>query len=821
MKISYRWLARHLDLAGISPQEVADELTIHTAEVEGLERFASHLGDVVIGHVVERAKHPGADKLSLCRVDVGARGEGQLVQIVCGASNVAQGQRVAVALPGVTLPGELKIKKSKIRGVESQGMICSERELALSDEHEGIWVLPGTPTPGTPVAQALGLEDWVIEIDNKSLTHRPDLWGHRGFARELAAIRGRKLHALDLSLPKTGSGAPYPVEVVSAGCSRYLGLPLRGVRNGRAPEWMRWLLLAIGQRPLDLLVDLSNFVMLDLAQPNHLFDLERLDPSGIRVRDARPGERQRTLDGVERVLTGEDMLICSGDEAVAIAGVMGGEGSKVTPATTDLLLEAACFHPATVRRTAARLGLRTDASARFEKNLDPTLPAKAAAHLVNLLRALQPGITLPRPAGDAGRWQDPACTVRLRPERARAVLGAPLADAEIERILVGLEFGVQRAGPSWSVAVPSARATKDVRLEEDLIEEVGRMHGYGNIAAAPLVAPLVPAPFDERHALVRALQDRLSGAAGFHEAMTYSFHEAALAERLGIADEPHVRIVNPQIEGLDRVRRSVVPSLLAHLAHNRRVRTEVRLFEIGKGYRPEFPNEKGEPGERHQLALVWMAPRPAKGASFDAPLSVRLRGVVEALLRAVERPIGAWSVGTGPSVPSWADAGRCAVASAGGVQVHASQAPAVPVALVAALEPEIQTRLGLHGELDGEVACAWVELERVLELPKRPPRFRPLARFPGVKVDIAVAVPEAVSAGALVAALEGAGKGLVESCELFDLYRGPNLAPGKKSLAFHVLLQAADRTLDDQDCAKYLVRVERAIAELGGVLRKD
>ncbi|NOT31101.1 MAG: phenylalanine--tRNA ligase subunit beta, partial [Planctomycetes bacterium] len=211
MKISYRWLARHVDLAGLSAEEVANDLTIHTAEVEGLEPFAPWLADVVVGHVLERAKHPDADKLILCKVDVGARGEGQLVQIVCGASNVAQGQRVAVALPGVTLPGELKIKKSKIRGVESQGMICSERELALSDEHEGIWVLPGTSAPGTPVAQALGLEDWVIEIDNKSLTHRPDLWGHRGLARELAAIRGRKLHALDLSLPKTGSGAPYPV----------------------------------------------------------------------------------------------------------------------------------------------------------------------------------------------------------------------------------------------------------------------------------------------------------------------------------------------------------------------------------------------------------------------------------------------------------------------------------------------------------------------------------------------------------------------------------------------------------------------------------
>jgi phenylalanyl-tRNA synthetase beta chain len=566
MKISTRWLARHVDLAGLSAQELAADLTIHTAEVEGLERFAPWLADVVVGHVVERAKHPDADKLSVCKVDAGT---GELVQIVCGAPNVAAGQRVAVALPGTSLPGDLKIKKSKIRGVESLGMICSERELQLSDEHQGIWTLPGEPPIGTSVASALGVDDWVIEIDNKSLTHRPDLWGHRGIAREVAAIRGRALRPLDLAWPATESGAPYPVAVESAGCSRYVGLPIDGVQNGPSPAWLRFLLLAVGQRPIDLLVDLSNFVMLDLAQPNHLFDRARLAAAGIRVRDARPGERTRTLDGVERELTQEDVLITSGDEVVALGGVMGGEASKVTAETRALLLEAASFHPTTIRRTATRLGLRTDASARFEKSLDPTLPAKAAAHLVNLLRALQPGITLPQPAGDAGKWTDPARTVRLRPQRVRDVLGAPLDDGEIARILRALELGVDTSsGSTWSVAVPSARATKDLSIEEDLIEEVGRMHGYGNVASRQLVAPLEPAPFDERRALVRALQDRLAGAARFHEGMTYSFLDAALVERLGLADEPHVRVVNPQIEGLDRVRRSVLPSLIGMAASN-------------------------------------------------------------------------------------------------------------------------------------------------------------------------------------------------------------------------------------------------------------
>jgi phenylalanyl-tRNA synthetase beta chain len=803
MKVSYRWLERHVDLSGIPAQELARDLTIHTAEVEGLQPFAPWLSAVVVGEVRERARHPDADKLSLCRVDVGARGDGALLEIVCGAPNVAAGQRVAVALPGCELPGELRIKKSKIRGVESQGMICSQRELALSDEHEGIWVLPGSPPVGQPVAAALGLEDWVLEIDNKSLTHRPDLWGHRGIAREVAAIRGRALKPLALELPRTTGGTPYPVRVESAGCSRYLGLVIEGVHNGPAPEWMRWLLLAVGQRPLDLFVDLSNFVMLELGQPNHLFDLARLAPEGILVRDARAGERTRTLDGVERALTPEDVLITSGGEIVALAGVMGGEASKVTPGTSSLLLEAASFHPTRVRRTAARLGLRSEASARFEKNLSPTLPPQAAAHLVNLLRSLQPGLSLPRPPGDAGDWQDPARRVPLRPARVRALLGAEVADREIESILGRLELPVERGEP-WTVSVPSQRATKDLRREEDLIEEVGRMHGYLKIAERALSGPLVPAPFDERRALVRRLSDRLAGDARFHESLTHSFLAAADAQLLGIADEPHVRLVNPLIEGLDRVRRSLVPSLLAHLAHNRRQRDEVRLFEVGKGYLPEHANERGEPRELHELALLWAAPRSTR---FDGTVLARLQGVLEDLLRCAGRPGSGWTV-SAETPPRWAHPARCLVLGPG------------PLVWLAALEPEVQARLGLAGELDCEVACAALSIDRLLELPEQVARFRPLPRFPGIKVDVALALPEACPAGEARAAIEKAGKGLVRGCELFDLYRGPNLGPGRKSLAYHVLLQAEERTLSDQDAARFLARLERELAPLEGELRR-
>ncbi len=813
MKVSFRWLGRHVDLTGISPEEVARDLTLHTAEVEGLEPFAPALSEVVVGHVVEHGRHPDADKLSLCRVDLGAAGPGELVPIVCGAPNVGAGQKVAVARVGCRLPGEVKVKKTKIRGQVSLGMICSQRELELGEDHTGIWVLPEEAQVGLPVAAALGIEDRVLEIDNKSLTHRPDLWGHRGIASEIAAIRGLELLPLDLDPLETGAGEPYPVRVESEGCSRYLGLAIDGVRIEESPDWLKLLLLAAGQRPLDLLVDVSNFAMMDLGQPNHLFDRRRLSADGILVRDARAGERVTSLDGLERRMGPEDVLICSGEEAVAIAGVMGGEGSKVDPGTSELLLEVACFHPTRVRRTAARLGLRTEASARFEKHLDPTLPARAAAHLVRILRGIQPGIELPRPMGDAGRWSDPARELELRPDRVRKVLGTPIEDAEIRSCLDRLGLAVTDGEP-WRVAIPSARATKDLTIEEDLIEEVGRLVGYDRIEERALVGEVIPPPRDERRLLVRRIQDRLSGGARFHEVLTYSFLPDGLAARFSLREEPHVEATNPVQEGWQRIRRGVMPSLLARVDDNLRHREEVRLFDLGKGYLPELAGERGEPAEVHELALVWAGAPPGRKAPFDSGSLSRLRGAVEDLLEHLERPVTRWErAADHGQLPVWAHPGRALVALAGDEDPQ-------PAALVADLEPGLARELG--AEVAGaDAAAALISIDRLLELPTSPSPYRALPRYPGVKVDVALAVPGGLSATEARGAIEQAGKGLVEDAELFDVYAGASVGPGRKSLAWHVLLQSGRRTLTDKDCHKFLDRLERLTTDLGGELRRQ
>ncbi|MEM9800516.1 MAG: phenylalanine--tRNA ligase subunit beta [Planctomycetota bacterium] len=812
MFVSFKWLARHVDLTGIEPETLAEDLTLSTCEVEGVERFAPHLSDVTVGHVRERVQHPDADKLGVCTVDVGA---GEPLQIVCGAPNVAAGQRVAVATIGTVLPGDFKIKKSKIRGVESRGMICSVRELDLGDEHDGIWVLPepnGEPLAiGAPVAEALGMDDVVLEIDNKSLTHRPDLWGHRGIAREVAAIYERELLPLDLSLPELGDGAAYPIRVDDAACSRYVGLAIDGARNGAAPDWMRNLLLAVGQRPIDLFVDLSNFVMLDLGQPNHAFDRDRLDAGGIVVRKARDGETITTLDGEERKLVADDLLITSGDVPVALAGVMGGEGSKVGEGTAHLLLECATFDATTVRRTSARLAHRTDSSARFEKTLDPTLPLLAAAHFARLLKELQPGVTFPLALSDAGDWQDPSLSIHLRGDVVRRDLGVDLSDEAIGAILGRLGLCATPVSGGFDVAIPPARATKDLTMERDLVEEVGRIHRYGSVPEAPLVGAITPPPFDRRRALVRALEDRLAGAARFHQVVSYSFQTDDLLDRTNAAAGPFVTAQNPVAPDSAKIRREVLPSLLGLVEAARRERGVVRLFEIGKGYRPDEPGEDGTPREVHQLALVLAQPKSdADSSSFDADAYASLRAIADDVIAAA-----------GVTAPCWAPAQEPAPTIHPVKQVEGRWGEDLaPAGVVADLEPGVALALGLSGELASDVAVAVLELDALLAAPPAPPAYTPLPRFPSVKVDVACVAPDELPAAELHAAIEAAGKGSVADVELFDVFRGESLGDGKKSLAYHVVLQSSKKTLEDKDAQKFLSRLERALDEKGAALRR-
>jgi phenylalanyl-tRNA synthetase beta chain len=805
MLISFNWLGRHIDLAGLTPAQVAGDLTLSTAEVEGVEEFLPHARALVVGKVVSRDPHPKADRLSLCRVDVGGA---EPIPIVCGAANVAAGQTVPVALPGTTLPGIGKLEKAKIRGEVSLGMICSEQEVGLADESAGIWVLPDTLAPGQTLAAALGLGDAVIDIDNKSLTHRPDLWGHRGIARELSAIYRRPLLPLDTTWPELGSGPRVPVAIDDPACARYLALPIERVEVRESPLWLRALLRAVGQRSRGQLVDLSNFVMLDLGQPNHVFDRALLGGDGIVVRKARASEPFTTLAGLELKLAADDLLITSKGEGVALAGVIGGANSEVRSDTRSVLLEVATFDATTVRRTSVRHALRTDSSARFEKSLDPELPPLAAAHFVRLLLALQPQVQLPAAPTDVRTREPRAVAIVLRPQRVRDALGAPLSDEQIVDILVRLGFGVKpgASGTELLVEVPSDRATKDIGIERDLVEEVGRLYGYGNIAERPLVAPIEPPPHDERRWLVRRIADRLAGAARFTETIGYSFQSDELLATFGLAELQHASVRNPVVAQQSRIRRTLVPSLLANIEQNRRYRDEVRLFEIGKGYLAERRNAAHEPEERHLVGLVLAGP-VRRDATYKDNSLARLQAVVADVLGVLERENVSWGPG---EAPAYGQPGRALAATfaSGGI-----------AATVISPRAEVLAALGLKAGLQSDVAVAEISIDALLAAPRQTRRYVPLPRFPGVKVDVAIAVPTQVRSADVVAVIQEAAGAVCRSVDLFDVYSGGAVGEGKKSLAYHVLLQADDRTLGDTEEQKFLKRLAGKLEAIDAVLR--
>jgi phenylalanyl-tRNA synthetase beta chain len=488
--------------------------------------------------------------------------------------------------------------------------------------------------------------------------------------------------------------------------------------------------------------------------------------------------------------------------------VIGGANSEVRSDTQSLLLEVATFDATTVRRASVRHALRTDSSARFEKSLDPELPPLAAAHFARLLLELQPQVTLPASPTDVRTREPRAVSIVLRPERVRDALGAPLSDEQIVDILVRLGFGVGSGGQGGelTVRVPSDRATKDIGIERDLVEEVGRLYGYGNIAERPLVAPIEPPPHDERRWLVRRIADRLAGAARFTETIGYSFHSDDLLEMFGLAELQHASVKNPVVAQQSRIRRTLVPSLLANIEQNRRYRDEVRLFEIGKGYLAERRNPKHEPEERHLVGLVLAAPH-RRDASFADNSLAKLQAVVADVLGVLERENVTWGPG---EVPPYGQPGRALAATLASGSV---------VATLVTPRPELLAALGLKGGLQSDVAVAEISIDALVAAPRQTRRYVPLPRFPGIKVDVAIAVPTRVRSADVVAVIQDAAGAVCRSVDLFDVYTGGAVGEGKKSLAYHVLLQADDRTLGDTEEQKFLKRLGGKLEAIDAVLR--
>ncbi len=805
MKLSLRWLCEHVDLSGLAPEQIAHELTMKTALIEGFEKQGEGLDEVRVGHVVQREKHPNADRLSFCRVDHG----GGVAEVVCGAPNVAAGQRIAYAPVGCTLPGGLRLEARKIRGLLSNGMICSRKELGLGEESDGILVLPDDAPIGRPIAEALGLDDVVFEIDNKSVTHRADLWGHRGFARELAAIFDRPLKPLPIDKTLAPDPSAYPVRLDDpGGCPLYLGLRVEFEALPPTPAWMARRLEAVGMRPISLLVDLSNYVMLETGQPTHPFDEERLEGRRIVVRPARPGEKLKTIDGQSRALSPSDLVIADGERAVALAGVMGGAESEVRSGTRRVLLESASFDAARVRRSAARLGLRTEAVARFEKTLDATLPELALRRYASLLRSIAPGAKVHPGFAIAGAVHARMPTLALRPDRARLKLGYDLPTDEMARRLESIGFAVRSDDDDLAVTVPTFRARRDVTCEDDLIEEVGRLSGYERVPAALPRADVRPAAAAPLRQVARDAVLAFVRECGFAEHVGYSFATDRHVEHYHHGHEGHgetrpfVRLTNSRTADATRLRRSLVPGLLDALARNLVEHADVRLVECGREYLPE--RAEGElPGERHVLAAV----RALRGGE-PAALVLDLRTDVETCLRRVRlswegrRPQG--------ELPPFAHPGRAieiAVPRPGG--------EAQVVGLLAQLHPEVARRF----EIAEPAAVVELDLAQLAAEPRPPLRMEPIPQFPPARRDLAVEAPEAATVAEIEREIRAAGGERLARVELFDVYRGGKIAAGRRSLAFRLEYRAADRTLTDDEVNGLHQRVVDRLAKQGVTLR--
>jgi phenylalanyl-tRNA synthetase beta chain len=795
VKTSVAWLNAFVN-SGKSAEELRDLITAHTATVEELHALRADLSGIVVARVVEEGLHPDSDHLHVTKVDMGT---GELLDVVCGAPNVTAGKLYPFAKTGTVLPGGLKIEKRKIRGQTSNGMLCSARELGLGEEHEGIMELDVDVAPGTPFLSAFPAGDTQLVID--VLPNRPDLLSHLGVAREIAAITGLPLVLPDIGID--GIAIPEPRRFRRAGnaggivlhledatlATRYLGVVIRGVRVGPSPQWLVDRLAAVGSRSINNVVDATNYVLHELGQPTHAFDLAKVDPEPkmpektIVVRSAKPGETLVTLDGVTRTLTPEMTVIADSEHAIALAGVMGGQATEVTESTTDIFVEVATFDARRTRRTRRAAGLSTDASYRFERGVDASLPPRAAARVASLIIALAGGTVAAPPvdlyAGDPAR-----APIVLRAARVTRVLGVALDASRIAELLASISCtaDVENGGSVVHVLAPSWR--RDLVAEIDLIEEVARLHGYD--ALPDEIRPYRPGTSADAPlwAVAARLRDALAGA-GLLEARPIPFVAGT---------HEHVRLLNPLAENEAHLRRTLLETLARRAEHNlAHMQGDVRLYEIGSAF------ERGAdvlPDESVRVALLVMGDRDpshftnAKPPAFD---EWDAKGLAELAARAAF-PGATISI---ESIPG-DDERRWLVRVDGMERGHVSR---VPLDAPVWAAPAFGVELVLDAVFNGDVAppgehahgAGVVQAQRVVA------PYRPLPTTPAAEFDLALLVPSGTTSAEVERVIRSAAGELLERLTAFDVYSGQGVEPGTRSVAWRLTLRHPERTLRDKE----------------------
>ena len=813
MKLSYNWLKDYLK-CDLNPQEIADAMTGIGIEVDGVEEteeIPGGLAGVVVAKVLECEPHPDSDHLHVTKVDAGS---GEPLTVVCGAPNVAAGQKVLFAQLGTVLPGDFKIKKSKIRGIESFGMICAEDELGIGTSHEGIMVLPEEAVVGTPAKEYLHLKTEAV-IEYEITANRVDAASHWGVARDLYAYLKLNNIPCELVRPSVdafceGAGEGIPVEVADpSGAPRYTGLTIRGIKVGPSPEWLQKKLMSIGSRPINNIVDISNFVLFELGQPLHTFDAAKISGGKVIVRRAAEGEAIRTLDGIDRKLSARDMVIANADGPMCIAGVFGGEDSGVTDSTVDVFVESAYFDPASIRKTAKSQTLQTDASFRYERGCDPEVNVYALKRATLLIQECAGGV-VEGSIKEVYPEKIERKRIELDYDRIEAFIGHRIGHEVIESILTDLcyEF-VEKKENGAVVAAPSYMV--DVYRECDVVEEILRIYGYDNIPLPKHMKMSVNAtPCPEPEAIKNHISNFLA-ANGFTEIMNNSLTKGEYYDRLTTFPADHcVRIVNPLSQDLNVMRQTLVLGGLEVVAYNiNRQIGYVKTFEYGSVYQrlPEKTGETLEGYEEHQNFCLVISGTPEKSWRNEAQKSsyFQLKGYVELLLKRYGADL----------YKMWVDAAPADIYSDG--MAYKLPGQGKTVAVLGQVNPALAKRFGVKQP----VFAAEINWQVLFELVKRDKvAFKEMPRFPEVRRDLALLLDEGVTYSDLrTAAFKSAGK-ILKQVGLFDVYRGDKIPQGKKQYALSFVIQDLDKTLTDQDTERVMDRLLKTFqTQFGAVLR--
>ncbi|MFA6296005.1 MAG: phenylalanine--tRNA ligase subunit beta [Patescibacteria group bacterium] len=754
MKISVNWLKDYVKIS--DPQKTGDDLTMSIAEVEEIEDLSQKFYGIIIGEVIEKKKHPNADRLNLAKVNIGK----EILDIVCGAPNLEEGQKVPVAVIGTKLQNGMVIKPVAIRGQKSFGMICSEEELGLAKKSEGILALDKGAKVGEEFSKYQNLDDIIFNIDNKSLTHRSDLFCHIGIAREIAAAESKKL-----SLPKLPKikkvNKKIAVEIKDKNlCFRYMAIKLDDIKIGESPLWMQSRLTSAGMRPINNIVDITNYVMLEFGQPLHAFDADKIGDK-IVVRKAKKGESLKTIDAKVRQLDSEMLIIADSKKPIAVAGVMGGFDSEVSKNTKSIILESANFYAYSIRQTARKLGLHSEAATRFEKNIAPELASYAMLRAVQLFQEICKA-KIASSVSDVYSSKHKAIKIKLDPEKADEFLGEKIPLSKIKSILKSLEFKITGT-KNLIVEVPYFRM--DIHNQEDLFEEIARIYGYDNIKPQALIQILEPVANLADLKLGNNARDILAGF-GFSETYNYSFVSQNLLQKSGFNFTQNIKVLNPQSKDLQYLRTSLLPGLLENVRLNSKRFESIKIFEIGHVYQDI---------EKKYLSGIISGKKEK--------IFYNLKGVLEGLLIKLNITCQFAQL---EETPKYLINGKS-------IEIKQGQKIIGKMGLIN------QNNLDQMGIKKIKVAFFELDINELVDASKKDKKFQAIPKFPEVTLDLAFILDKTIPAATIEREILKAGHPLLIKAKLFDVYTGKPLQSNERNLAYHLIYQDPNKTLQDQE----------------------